>query len=100
MALKVTITRDRYGSLFANTADGAGQPQYQLFQFEYRKKAGRWLFWLRGGYDPDRFNGRAFPAWFFRDACRAKAFTQRYTETLQDEVLVVNGENLIQEAVK
>ena len=66
--MKIKIIRDKWGSLFA--MDGI----YPLFQFEYRKSENRWLFWLRGDYDPAIFIGRDFPVKFFVNACRAKHF--------------------------
>ena len=56
------------GHLYAYSSFGS------LFQFEYRD--GCWYFWLRGGWDPDIFNGpkRNFPLDYFVHACTAKAF--------------------------
>ena len=73
--MEIIIKKNQYGSLFAHTnKDGA-----PLFQFEYRTPrlgGPGWYFWLRGGWDPDIFNGpkRNFPLDYFVHACTAKAF--------------------------
>ena len=92
MDLNVTITTSKYGSLFACAP-------IKLFQFEWRKKESRWLFWLRGELDPDSFPGKEFPRKYFEDACRAKYFIKN-GGPLPESVTINQGEDLITRATK
>lgn len=96
--MKIRITKNKYGSLFAVS----DEKYYLLFQFEYRETeemgGPAWYFWLRGDYDPDFFKGEkeCFPMEFFKDACRAKMFIIT-GEGLHDEVEIVKGGNILTE---
>ena len=86
--LKIRIEKDRFGSLFAyNKAR-------RLFQFEYRKKEKRWLFWIRGEKDPEAIAQKKFPLDFFKDACRAVDFIQT-GGPLTDDTEISEGMDLV-----
>ena len=91
--LKIRIIKNQYGSLFAY--DGLKE----LFQFEERGMddglgKGKWFFWPRGNFDPEKFVG-AFPMTYFKDLCKAFAVICGHGEEMADEVEIIEGENFI-----
>ena len=86
MELQVTITRSKYGDLYATVPGGT------LFQFTYRKECRGWLFWLRRELNPEiiRQGKKEFPLAFFKDACRAKYFI-KYGGSMPDSVIITDG---------
>lgn len=92
MILNVTIKINKYGSMFAYAP-------FELFQFEWRKDEKRWLFWLRGQFDPDSFPEKEFPMKYFEDACRAKFFIKN-GGPMPDSIVIDAGKELITKATK
>ncbi len=92
--MEIEIVKNKYGSLFAVDTKSL----YGLFQFEYRKTKDMggpaWYFWLRGGNDPDIFNGKKkdFPMEFFTNACKSKLFILT-GKGMDEDVEIVKGED-------
>ena len=94
MILDITIKADKYGNgnLFAFGP-------YELFQFDWRKETGSWLFWLRGNLDPDSFLGKEFPMKYFEDACRAKFFIKN-GGPMPDGINIIEGKELLEKQTR
>ena len=92
--LKIEITQNEYGSLFASTNNKA-----LLFQFEERGLddglgKGKWFFWPHGNFMPVKFTG-TFPMTYFLNLCKSLAFILGDKEEMASEVEIVEGENFI-----
>ena len=87
MKIQIKIIED--GNLAAMTEN------LLLFEFDYRKECGAWLFWFAGWKASKCFEGPKanFPLQFFKDACRAKYFF--IAGTLPDKIEITEGENLL-----